>query len=177
MKEGLINPLSRRVRWRTVVASWMAWLFDRHRGALVFICKTAAFALLAGVAELALIGLFKTRVLHETLPTDGSIAIVPMLIGAPLIENLLFIAAAEAMLASNVRTSRIVISIAICASAIHAVDGLRGIVVGFNLFATMSYSYVLWRDVRFAKRYFITVMQHMLFNAPAVWLLGDSFFD
>lgn len=149
-------------------------IFDKRRGLWVYIAKTSVFsfglaATLVGAA--LLFGLAKTRPLtSEPFRTR----VLDVLIVPPLLENLILVGFAEFFLALEFKPRTIVIAIALLSACAHGIAGEWRAISGLVLFGTMAYSYLLWYEIRFSKRFFITVMQHLLFNAPALMLLAMS---
>jgi|GEM_PF-2645700 len=99
-------------------------------------------------------------------------SIVAVLVVAPLLENICIIGAIEFLKIFELKTRTMVLCIAALSGVAHMIAGGLRAFSGAIGFAIMSYSYLLWRESSFMKRYAITVGQHVLMNAPpAVMLL------
>lgn len=147
-------------------------IFDKRRGPWVYIAKTSAFSY---VLAMSVIGVALLSGIARAPPFDDvpfGTRVLDALIIPPLLENLVLIGFAEFFLALECKPRTIVVAIALLSACAHGIVGEWRAVSGLVLFATMTYTYLLWYESRFSKRFFITVLQHVLFNAPAVFVLG-----
>ncbi len=148
------------------------WAFDQRRGAMAYVLRSTLLSAAVVVAVLLPAGFLVNAIvpLRDGPPPDASV--VGALLVAPLFENILLVGVAEFLLAFDLRTRTIVWSVALLSGVAHGfADGLRAI-GGFVMFAAMTYTYLDWYASRFAKRFWMTVAQHVLFNLPiSLWLL------
>ena len=153
---------------------WLRRIFDRDSGALPFVVKTTVFSLAVVGCLLVPIAALEYLV---SRPQQSSVPIVSSamaLVFAPVFENLVFIGVIEFMVIFEPRRSTIVITVSLLSAIVHGLVAEWRAIAGFVGFAVMSYSYLLWYDQSFIKRFSITVGQHVLFNLPAVLLTLDT---
>lgn len=172
-REGV--PVERTPRRAPSLRQFFAYVFRRKDGAPLFVLKTTAMAWVATACVLALINSLYT--LPDAQHPVRSIAyeLTLALVAIPVIENLLMAGLIEPLDASGIRWQRIVAVVAVASGVAHGlVYGWRW-VAGTIEFAAMAYSYLLWKDRGFVRRYALTCAQHALFNLPAtlIWLLSN----
>ncbi len=171
--------MGRTVPWRRAVRSGRSFLgsvFERRRGPIVFVAVTVVFAWAVTALLLIPVALLSspTRAQAPDLATAGAFG---LLVLGPVFENLVAVAIIESMAAYRARIRVIVLTVAAVSGAAHALYGWRAI-AGFVCFGTWTFSYLVWYDLRFWRRFALTVAQHALFNAPAtlwiVWSVSAS---
>ena len=153
---------------------WLRRIFERESGALAFIVKTTAFSLAVVNGLLVPIAILEYLVSRPQQLPVPIVSSAMALVFAPVFENLVFIGVVEFMFIFEPRRSTIVIVVAVLSAIAHGLIAEWRAVAGFVGFAVMSYSYLLWYDRSFIKRFSITVGQHVLFNVPAVLLTLDT---
>ena len=141
--------------------------FDRRRGVVRFVVCTTALSMAIVLLVLLPLAVVLSDVLHWRLDDPAVDPAAFIVIAVPLIENILLIGVVEFLLAFDLRTRTIVVCVGVLSAVLHGLVADLRAISGFVMFATMAYTYLLWNGSRFAKRYAITVAQHMLFNLPA----------
>lgn len=145
-------------------------LFNKDSGALLFVVRTSVASFLLLELVLFPVNLFHLADLPDTTAESALSIIVLYLVVAPLIENLILVGAIEILDGYGLRRRSTVLVTASIAAVLHGWSGNWQFVSGLA-FATMTYSYLLYRKERFVKRFLIIVAQHMLFNTPATLLM------
>ena len=149
-------------------------VFDRSQGPIVYVARTTGVALLA--TTLVLYAAYVAGVLNEPEDPQGSLTwiVVSSLVLAPVIENFLLFGLIEFLSAFALRPLAITMTIAALSSFSHWLAGGWRAVAGAVMFSVMTYSYFVWNDRTIGWRYRLTLAQHGLFNAPAVfsWAWG-----
>ncbi len=157
--------------------AFFRFVFDKRAGALIYVLKTSifAFTLVAAVISVAI-------ALDLAKPYDTQIASVPQevfgaLVIAPLFENICFILIAEFFLALRLGWTTVILIVASLSAVGHGIVADWRAVAGFVMFAVMTYSYLLWSEKPFGRRYLLTVAQHTLLNVPFASALVISVLD
>ena len=150
---------------------FVRWVFDRRGGALVHTVKTTAFSYSCTLALLLPIVLFARARGDASVDQRQDLTPFDVLVAAPLIENIVMIGVVEFLLAFELPTMTIVVSVACVSGIAHGLAGEFRAVAGFIMFATMAYTYLLWSGHRFVQRYATTLVQHLLFNVPIAFQL------
>ena len=145
-------------------------VFDRSQGPIVYVARTTCVALLA--TALLLYAAHVAGILNEPEKPDESLAwiVLTNLVAAPLIENLLLLGLIEFLSAFALRPLSITMTVATLSALVHWLAGGWRAVAGAVMFAVMTHSYFVWNDRTMGWRYRLTVVQHLLFNAPATFL-------
>ena len=153
-------------------------VFAQRLGATSYVLRTALFTLLTVYPIVLTVALLQYLVSPLREAAAMPLSLVSVLLFAPFFENFVFIGMLEFLLAFQLRKSTMVLVVATLSGIAHGLVAEWRAVSGFIGFATMSYTYLDWHRSIFLKRYAMTVMQHLLFNATGVVLvLLTGFYD
>lgn len=152
----------------------LQYVFDKRRGAWVYIAKTSVFSFLIVVPIVVVVAWTGLGTPPEDTVEPILDRFLSLLVFSPLEENLVMVGLIELFLTLGMRGRTIIAIIATLSGIAHWMTADWRAVSGVIGFGTMAYSYLHWYECRFRKRFFITVMQHVLFNTPAFVILSIS---
>ncbi len=155
---------------------FVLWIFDKRSGLLLFALKTTVAAKACTVVLLVPVILAQL-----SNPQDdhfrAEFTVMAALVFAPLFENICMVGVIEFLGLFALRWQTIVLSVAVLSGIAHYFAGGWRALGGFLMFATMAYSYLVWSELRFSKRYLLTVAQHVLSNTPTTLLMVSGLGD
>ena len=141
-------------------------IFDKHRGHWRYAFRVATLAWLAALLLSACMAWAFGFTDESDLANSWAGIAFLALVAAPLLENLLTILIVEitGVFEGRLRNGVAVTLCACFAAVTHGTWNLSHALAAALFFATMTYTYLDWPELRFSTRFALTVVQHAWCN-------------